>query len=73
MKDTKVRRDVSLGQGTLILAQDDLQCPATHREVYDMPGVWKVSATHRHNPGTAPHFHGTHWQQICFMQKEWTF
>ena len=23
-------------------------------EVYDLPGVWKVSATHRHNPRTVP-------------------
>ena len=24
------------------------------KKVYDLPGVWKVSATHRHNQGTAP-------------------
>ena len=35
------------------MAQDDLQHPATHREVYHMPGVWKVTANHRHYPGTA--------------------
>ena len=22
--------------------------------MYDLPGVWKLSATHWHNPGTAP-------------------
>ena len=42
-----------LGKEHCILAQDDLQHPATHREVYNMPGVWKVSANHRHYPGTA--------------------
>ena len=36
------------------MAQDDLQCLATHREVCNLPGVWKVSATYRHCPGTAP-------------------
>ena len=36
-----------------ILAQHDPQCPATHREVHNMPEAWKVSATHRHYPGTA--------------------
>ena len=25
-----------------------------HREVYDLPGVWKVSATHRSYPGATP-------------------
>ena len=25
-----------------------------HRKVYDLPGVWEVSATHRHIPRTAP-------------------
>ena len=39
-------------RNTVFLAQDDLQCSATHREVHDLPGVWKVSATHRHNPRT---------------------
>ena len=47
----QARRDVSLGQGTLYLAQDDLQCPATHREVYHMPGTWKVTTNHRHYSG----------------------
>ena len=42
------------GKEHCILAQDDLQHPATHREMYDLSGVWKVSATHRHNPGTTP-------------------
>ena len=41
------------GKKYCILAQNDLQCPATHREVYHMPGVWKVTANHRHYPGTA--------------------
>ena len=53
MRDTKARRDASLGQGTLYLAQDDQRRPATHREVYHMPEVWKVTANHRHYPGTA--------------------
>ena len=26
----------------------------THREVCNLPGVWKVTATHGHYPGTAP-------------------
>ena len=43
-----------LGKEHCIFAKDDLRCPATHREVYDLPGVWKVSAIHRHYPGTAP-------------------
>ena len=42
------------GKEHCILAQDDLQCPATHREVCNLPGVWEVSTTHRHYPGTAP-------------------
>ena len=25
-----------------------------YREMYDLPGVWKVSVTHRYNPGTTP-------------------
>ena len=25
-----------------------------YREVYNLPGVWKVSATHRDNPGATP-------------------
>ena len=53
MRDTKARRDVSVGQGTLYLAQDDLQHLASHREVYHIPGVWKVTTNHRHYPGTA--------------------
>ena len=36
-----------------ILDQDDLQCPATHREVYHMPGTWKVTTNHRHYSGIA--------------------
>ena len=35
-----------------ILAQDDLQRPATHSEVYHKPGVWKVTTKHRHYPRT---------------------
>ena len=36
------------------MAQDDLQQHlAIHREVYHMPGVWKVTANHRHYSGTA--------------------
>ena len=35
------------------MAKDDLQCPATHREVYHMPGTWKVTTNHRHYSGTA--------------------
>ena len=31
----------------------DLQCPATHREIYHMPGTWKVTTNHRHYSGTA--------------------
>ena len=27
-----------------------------HREVYDLPGVWKISATHSNHPGTTPLF-----------------
>ena len=53
MRDTKARRDVSLGKEHCILAQDDLQYPATHREVYHMPGTWKVTTNHRHYSGTA--------------------
>ena len=41
------------GKEHCILAQDDLQCPATHREVYHMPGTWKVTTNHRHYSGTA--------------------
>ena len=47
MRDTKARRDVSLGQGTQYFG------PATHREVYYMLGVWKITANHRDYPGTA--------------------
>ena len=46
-KGHKARRDVSLGP------QDDLRCPATHREVHHMPGTWKVTTNHRHYLGTA--------------------
>ena len=35
------------------MAQDDLRCPATHREVYHVPGTWKVTTNHRHYLGTA--------------------
>ena len=49
MMDTKARRDASLGQGTLYFGPR--WCPATHREVYHMPGV--VTTNHRHYPGTA--------------------
>ena len=55
-----------------ILAQDDLQCPATHREGYDLPGVWKFSANHRHYPGPTSFL----WHTLatyCSIQKEWTF
>ena len=52
-RDTKARRDVSLGQGTLYFGHDDLQHPATHREVYHMPGTWKVTTNHRHDSGIA--------------------
>ena len=41
------------GKEHYILAQEDLQHPATHREVYHMPGVWEISANLRHYPGTA--------------------
>ena len=41
-----------LWERNCILAQDDLWCPATHREVYHMSGVWKVTTNHRHYPGT---------------------
>ena len=34
------------GKEHCILAQNDLQYPATHREVYHMPGVWKVTSNH---------------------------
>ena len=27
---------------------------AAHREVYDLPGIWKISAAHRNHPGTTP-------------------
>ena len=46
------------GKEHCILAQDDLQCPATHREVYHMPGTWKVTTNHRH---------------YCSIGKEWIF
>ena len=42
------------GKEHCILAQDDLPCPTTHREVYHMPGTWKVTTNHRHYSGTAP-------------------
>ena len=32
-------------RNTVFWAQDDLWHPATHREVYDLAGVWKISAT----------------------------
>ena len=35
------------------MAQDALQHPATHREVYHMAGTWKVTTNHRHYSGTA--------------------
>ena len=47
-RDTKARKDVSL---TLYY---DLQCPATHREVYHMPGTWKVTTNHRHTQELPP-------------------
>ena len=56
-----------------ILAQDDLQCPAIHREVCNLSGVWKVSATHRHYPGTAPFLWHTlvidlfYWKRMDFL------
>ena len=41
------------GEEHCILAQDDIQHPATHREVYHMRGTWKVTTNHRHYSGTA--------------------
>ena len=41
------------GKEHCILAQDDLQHPATHREVHHMPATWKVTTNHRHYSGTA--------------------
>ena len=35
------------------MAQDDLQHPTTHRELYHMPGTWKVTTNHRHYSGAA--------------------
>ena len=67
MRDSKVRRE------HCILVQDDLQCPATHKGVYDLPGVWKVSATDRHYQGTAPfpwHTLATdlfYWKRMDFL------
>ena len=61
------------GKEHCILAQDDLQHKATHREVCNLPGVWKISATHRHYPGTAPfpwHTLATdlfHWKRMDFL------
>ena len=42
------------GKKHCILALDDLRHSTAHREVYDLPGVWKVSAAHRDNPRATP-------------------
>ena len=55
-----------------ILAQDNLRHSTAHREVYDLPGVWKISAAHRDKPKNYLYFHGTHWQQIYSTGKGWT-
>ena len=61
------------GKEHCILAQDDLQCPATHREVYHMPGVWKVTSNNRDYPGPTPflwHILATdifYWKRMDFL------
>ena len=52
MKATRARSTASVRQGTLYLAQDDLQHSTAHRQVYDLPEVWKISAAHKNYPGT---------------------
>ena len=69
MRDTKVRRDASLGQGTLYLAQDDLQHPAL------IEGCVICQEYGKFQPliGTTQELQCTHWQQICSIGKECTF
>ena len=44
------------------------------REVYGLPGVWKfLSQPLIGTTQELPHLNGTHWQQICFIGKGWTF
>ena len=60
------------GKEHCILAQDDTQCPPTHRKVYHLPGTWKVTTNHRYYSGTAS-FPMAHIGDRCVLLERMDF